>query len=144
MVAAVRVPWAVSKPSREEAMSEIDRRSALVIGLATAGTALVPAGAAVAQPYRPDEGREIAPGVRVVDVSERGMMHGRDAVLPGYKRIKVVDCVVPGSSGASLTREGEDALWHQVFTVQPERRREFEPSSKGRKKRPAPWPPATG
>jgi hypothetical protein len=32
-----------------------------------------------------------------------------------------------------LTREGEDALWQQVFTVQPARRRAFEPSSKRRK-----------
>src|SRR4051794_22794035 len=39
-----------------------------------------------------------------------------------------------------LTREGEDALWQQVFMAQPARRREFEPSSKGRKRRPAPWP----
>jgi hypothetical protein len=34
---------------------------------------------------------------------------------------------VPGSRGASLTREGEDAPWRQVFTAQPARRREFEP-----------------
>jgi hypothetical protein len=53
-------------------------------------------------------------------------------------------CVVPGSRGASLTREGEDALWQQVFMAQPERRRVLEPSSKGRKRAPAPWPPATG
>jgi hypothetical protein len=43
-----------------------------------------------------------------------------------------------------LTREGEDALWQQVFTAQPERRRVFEPSSKRRKKAPAPWQLATG
>ncbi len=28
-----------------------------------------------------------------------------------------------------FSREQEDALWHQVFTAQPARRREFEPSS---------------
>jgi hypothetical protein len=53
-------------------------------------------------------------------------------------------CVVPEYRGALISREGEDALWQQVFTAQPARRREFEPSSKRRKKRPAPWPPATG
>ncbi len=37
--------------------------------------------------------------------------------------------VVPRSDGASLTREEEDALWRQVFTPQPARRRVFEPSS---------------
>ncbi len=79
-------------------MDEIDRRSALVLGLATAGTALASSNPAMAQPYRPDQGREVAPGVRVVDVSEREMMHGRDAVLPGYKRVKVVDVVFqPGA-----------------------------------------------
>ncbi len=52
-------------------------------------------------------------------------------------------CAVPGSSGAFLTREGEDALWQQVFTAQPERRREFEPSSKRRKRRVASLPPDT-
>jgi hypothetical protein len=75
-------------------MGKIDRRSALMFGLATAGTALVPAEPALAhQPYRPDEGKEIAPGVRVVEVSERASMHGRASVLPAYKRIKVVDVV---------------------------------------------------
>jgi hypothetical protein len=53
-------------------------------------------------------------------------------------------CGVPGCRGALISRGGEDALWQQVFTVQPARRREFEPSSKGRKRRPAAWPPATG
>ena len=46
-------------------------------------------------------------------------------------------CLVPGSRDATLTREGEEALWQQFFTAQPEQRREFEPSSKRRKKRPA-------
>jgi hypothetical protein len=53
-------------------------------------------------------------------------------------------CGVPGCGGALISREREDALWQQVFTAQPARRREFEPSSKGRKRRPAAWPPATG
>ncbi len=49
-------------------------------------------------------------------------------------------CLVPESRDANLTREGEEALWQAVFTAQPERRREFEPSSKRRKRRAAPWP----
>jgi hypothetical protein len=35
------------------------------------------------------------------------------------------------------------ALWQQVDTAQPEQRREFEPNSKQRKRRPAPSPPNT-
>jgi hypothetical protein len=44
----------------------------------------------------------------------------------------------PEVSGA-FSREQEDALWQRVFTAQPARRRKFEPSSKHRKRRPAPW-----
>jgi hypothetical protein len=94
MLDTARFSWTVSEPSREETMGEIDRRSALTLGVATAGTALVVAANPIAaQPYRPDEGKELAPGVRLVEVSEREAMHGRDAVLPAYKRIKVVDIV---------------------------------------------------
>src|SRR4051794_2898485 len=74
-------------------MGNIDRRSALMLGLTTAGTALLAADSTLAQPYRPDEGKELAPGVRLVEVSEREAMHGRYSVLPAYKRLKVVDIV---------------------------------------------------
>src|SRR6266496_1085022 len=54
-------------------MDDIDRRSALAIGLATAATlpALFTPIPALAQRYRPDEGRGIAPGVRRVDLTKR-------------------------------------------------------------------------
>ena len=52
-------------------------------------------------------------------------------------------CVAPGCDGAFLSREAEDALWQQDSTVAPSRRRPFEPSSKRRKKRPAPPHPGT-
>jgi hypothetical protein len=94
MLGPARVSWTVNEPSWEEIMGEIDRRSALMFGLATAGTTLVATDPTMAQPYRPDEGKEIAPGVRLVEVSEREAMHGRDSVLPAYKRIKVVDVVL--------------------------------------------------
>ena len=64
-----------------------------MLGVATAGSALFPADKALAQPYRPDEGTEIAPGVRAVKVSERQSMHGRDSVLPAYKKIVVFDVI---------------------------------------------------
>src|SRR5688500_17417011 len=53
------------------------------------------------------------------------------------------ECVVLECRGA-LSQSEEGALWQQVFMVQPARRREFEPSSKRRKRRPASSPPATG
>lgn len=52
-------------------------------------------------------------------------------------------CVILECRGA-FSREQEDALWHQVFMAQPVRRREFEPNSKRRKRRPEAWPPASG
>src|SRR5215207_6919089 len=52
-------------------------------------------------------------------------------------------CVVPESRGA-LSRDEEDALWQAFYTAAPAQRREFEPSSKRRKRRPASSPPATG
>ena len=63
----------------------------------------------------------------------------------GYagKLITCPRCLVPQSRDATVTREGEEALWQAVFMVQPGQRREFEPSSKRRKKRPAAWPSAT-
>ena len=45
-------------------------------------------------------------------------------------------CSVPECRDAILTRESEDALWQVVFTAAPAQRREFEPSSKRRKRRP--------
>ncbi len=85
--------------SGSELVSGTDRRLALALGLAAAGSALAaPAHPAAAQPYGPDEGQEThTPGIRRVLVSERASMHGRDSVLPGYKSVRVLDLVLqPG------------------------------------------------
>jgi hypothetical protein len=53
-------------------MEEIGRRYVLALGLAaTAAPALVSARAAMAQAYGPNEGKEIAPGVRLIELGER-------------------------------------------------------------------------
>src|SRR5687767_1550316 len=54
-------------------MEDIDRRSALALGLTTAVAlpALLTPTPAFAQRYRPDEGKEVAPGVRRIDLSKR-------------------------------------------------------------------------
>ncbi len=81
-------------------MSDTDRRFALALGLSALGGALAIPRPAAAQPYRPDEGQERAPGVRMVLVSERSSMAagGRDAVLPGYRSLRVEDYVYqPGA-----------------------------------------------
>ena len=76
-------------------MEEINRRSAMVLGLtAAAATPLVGlAGSALAQTYGADEGEEVAPGVRIVALGER------ESVIPAYKTIKLRDVVIqPGSA----------------------------------------------
>jgi quercetin dioxygenase-like cupin family protein len=72
-------------------MSDMDRRSAFTLGLAAA--ALVAPRAAEAQAQARNEGREIGPGVRQVDIGER------ESVLPAYKRLRMRDLVIqPGAA----------------------------------------------
>jgi quercetin dioxygenase-like cupin family protein len=71
-------------------MENIDRR--LVLGAGLAASTLVLPTAAAAQTYGPDEGKELAPGVRQVDLSER------ESVIPAYKMVKMRDIVIqPGA-----------------------------------------------
>jgi quercetin dioxygenase-like cupin family protein len=71
-------------------MENMDRR--LVLGLGVAASTLVLPTAAAAQTYGPDEGKELAPGVRQVDLSER------ESVIPAYKMVKMRDVVIqPGA-----------------------------------------------
>ena len=91
-------------------MSDTDRRYALALGLSAMGGALATPRPAAAQPYRPDEGQETAPGVRRVLVSERASMAmgGRDAVLPGYRSLRVTDHVYqPGAKSISDTMHSD-------------------------------------
>ena len=85
-------------------MEDMDRRSALALGLATAATlpALFTPTPAFAQRYRPDEGREIAPGVRRVDLTERA------SEIPGYATVSMRDIVYqPGAKSENPTMEND-------------------------------------
>jgi hypothetical protein len=70
-------------------MEDIDRRSALAIGLTTAVAlpALLTPTPAFAQRYRPDEGKELAPGVRRIDLSKRA------SEIPAYATVSMRDIV---------------------------------------------------
>jgi quercetin dioxygenase-like cupin family protein len=75
-------------------MEDIDRRSALALGFTTAATlsALFTPTSAFAQRYRPDEGKEIAPGVRRVELAKR------TSEIPGYAMVSMRDTVYqPGA-----------------------------------------------
>jgi len=71
-------------------MENMDRR--LVLGFGLAASALVLPTVAAAQTYGPEEGKEVGPGVRVVDLGER------ESIISAYKTIKLRDVVIqPGA-----------------------------------------------
>lgn len=75
-------------------METMNRRSAIALGVTAA--AVTPlfalARSATAKEYGPNEGKEVAPGVRVVEVGTG------NADIPAYKSISIVDIVFqPGA-----------------------------------------------
>ena len=89
-------------------MENMDRR--LVLGLGLAASTLALPAAAAAQTYGPDEGREVAPGVREVALSER------DSVIPAYKIVKLRDIVIqPGAkTGGAENVMKNDMVCHML------------------------------
>jgi hypothetical protein len=78
-------------------MEEIDRRSTLSLGLAAAAVPLFawasPAGAESAPNYGPNDGVELSPGRRMVEI---GMA---DCEIAAYKGIKVIDVIYQPGAG---------------------------------------------
>ena len=74
-------------------MAHLQRRKVLAIGAAvTAAPLLTASSSAATERYGPEEGEEILPGVRQIDLEER------DAIIPGYARVTLVDYVAqPGA-----------------------------------------------
>jgi quercetin dioxygenase-like cupin family protein len=75
-------------------MHNITRRSAVALGLTGAALPLFTASAgAVPKAYGPDEGKELSPGVRLIELGQR------DSNIPAYKTIQMVDIVYqPGAA----------------------------------------------
>jgi quercetin dioxygenase-like cupin family protein len=86
-------------------MKDVDRRSALTLGLA-ATSAVVMADSAVAQPYTPDQGTELAPGVRRIDVSKR------ESMIPAYKSVALHDVVYQPKSKSTNPSMANDMVCH--------------------------------
>jgi quercetin dioxygenase-like cupin family protein len=92
-------------------MQDFDRRSAFALGLtAAASTALLttPPSPAVAQTYGPTEGRELGPGVRLVDLGQRA------SVLPAYKTLRMRDVIVQPGAGTPEREMMNDMLCHMT------------------------------
>ena len=87
-------------------MENMDRR--LVLGLGLAASTLVLPTAAAAQTYGPNEGKELAPGVRQVDLSER------EAVIPAYKMVKLRDVVIQPGAKTPDNMMKNDMLCHMT------------------------------
>jgi quercetin dioxygenase-like cupin family protein len=86
-------------------MVNIDRRSTLRIGVSAAALLALPR-SAVAETYGPDEGKELAPGVRQVNLGKR------EAMMPPYKSVSMRDIVYqPGASTANPAM-GNDMVCH--------------------------------
>ncbi len=79
-------------------MEGIHRRSTVMLGVATATAALAVPQATTAETYGPNDGRERAPGVRMVDISRR------ESMVPAYKTVSMRDIIYqPGAKTASPT-----------------------------------------
>ena len=84
-------------------MEEMGRRSVFALGLAAASMpALASSKAAMAEPYGPDEGKELASGVRLVELGKG------QAIIPGYKTVSMIDIVFqPGSNLPNETMQND-------------------------------------
>jgi hypothetical protein len=89
-------------------MEHMDRRAALTFGFATAAlwpSVLTPTSAS-AQRYRPDEGREIAPGVRRIDLTKRA------SEIPGYATVSMRDVVYQPGARSENPAMANDMVCH--------------------------------
>jgi quercetin dioxygenase-like cupin family protein len=88
-------------------MPHIDRRSALALGLgAAAATPIFAPTSASAQTYGPTEGKEIAPGVRRIDLSKR------DSMVPAYKTVSMRDMVYQPGASSNNPSMASDMVCH--------------------------------
>jgi hypothetical protein len=86
-------------------MGRVNRRSALALGLAATSAAFVSEDA-LAQPYAATEGKEIAPGVRQVDLGKRASM------IPAYKTISMRDIVYQPKAKSGGSPMANDMVCH--------------------------------
>lgn len=90
-------------------MTSINRRTALTAGLTVAAMPLIAGSAgAVPKAYGPDEGKELSPGVRLIELGKR------DSNIPAYKTVQMVDIVYqPGAA------DPPGGLWKPTWCATP-------------------------
>jgi hypothetical protein len=87
-------------------MEDMDRRTALALGVAVATSALALPTTAMAQTAGTSEGKEVAPGVRVVEHGKRASM------IPAYKTVSMRDIVFQPGKGLPETSMENDMVCH--------------------------------
>ncbi len=87
-------------------MDDIHRRSAVALGLATTAAALAAPHAAAQTTHGPNDGREVAPGVRRVDLSRR------ESMIPGYKTVSMRDMIYQPGAGGTGPSMPNDMVCH--------------------------------
>ncbi|MEP9389771.1 hypothetical protein [Mesorhizobium sp. KR9-304] len=87
-------------------MDSLNRRSAMALGLTAAAVPFfaVATSARAAKHYGPDEGKELAPGVRLVEVG------AGNSDIPAYKSIQIVDVVFQPGAVAPATVMDNDMV----------------------------------
>jgi quercetin dioxygenase-like cupin family protein len=88
-------------------MLDIDRRSALAIGLAGLSGLVLPEHAA-AQTYGPNEGKELTQGVRQIDLGER------ESLIPAYKKVRLRGIVLQPGAKTPDNAMMNDMLCHMT------------------------------
>jgi quercetin dioxygenase-like cupin family protein len=91
-------------------MDDLDRRTALTVGLGAAVSGLLLPGSASAQTGSSGsaEGREIAPGVRRIDYGKR------ETMIPNYKTVSMRDNVYQPGSSTSGSSMANDMVCHML------------------------------
>jgi quercetin dioxygenase-like cupin family protein len=85
-------------------MKDMDRRS--MLGLSVLASTLAFPAIATAQTYPPTAGKELAPGVRQVDLGERA------SLIPAYKTIRMRDIVIAPGARTPEREMMNDMLCH--------------------------------
>ena len=90
-------------------MEPVNRRATLALGITAAATPLIAwATTASGQTYGPDEGKEIAPGVRVIALGEG------PSSIPAYKTVKLRDVVIQPGAKTPDNKMMNDMLCHMT------------------------------
>lgn len=88
-------------------MTSMDRRSALSLGI-VAVSALAMTRSANAQTYGSTEGKELAPGVRQVDLGDR------ESLIPAYQKVRMRDIVIQPGANTPESEMMNDMVCHMT------------------------------